>query len=259
MSSAYIKTEPEVTALGRSLVYKANNVGPSTSTLIVVYFSLFQHKLVVSCNFLSIRIVLSCFYLLIFYFEKFSTWIWRSPLTVYLMLKLSSVSIHKNAKTSTNFTSIQPATFIGLLIRPDASFFFLCYAIVRGGPRGTVQGVRTLPWDDLRFSNTTGILPKKTTLLIGVEEEQETSAPLPKKNPGSAPDSKVRPQWPIILREFYVICRSWNLKRNVGPKTKDFVTEQFYPKLTTFCRLCRSILVIFWDYKFKFISRTLSL
>ena len=30
VSPAYIKTEPEVTALGRSLVYKANNVGPST-------------------------------------------------------------------------------------------------------------------------------------------------------------------------------------------------------------------------------------
>ena len=30
VSSAYIKTEPEVTALGRSLVYKANSMGPST-------------------------------------------------------------------------------------------------------------------------------------------------------------------------------------------------------------------------------------
>ena len=125
VSSAYIKTEPEVTALGRSLVYKANNVGPSTSTLIVVYFSLFQHKLVVSCIFLSIRIVLSRFYLLIFYFEKFSTWIWRLPFAVYVMLKLSFVPVHKNAKTGTNFPSIQPATFIGPLIRPDASFFFL--------------------------------------------------------------------------------------------------------------------------------------
>ena len=28
--ATYIKTEPEVTVLGRSLVYKANNVGPST-------------------------------------------------------------------------------------------------------------------------------------------------------------------------------------------------------------------------------------
>ena len=44
------------------------------------------------------------------------------------------------------------------------------------------------PWDDLRFSNTTGILQKKTMWFIGVEVEQETSALPPKKNPGSAPD-----------------------------------------------------------------------
>ena len=42
------------------------------------------------------------------------------------------------------------------------------------------------PRDDLRFSNTTGILQKKLWF-IGVEVEQETSAPPPKKNPGSAP------------------------------------------------------------------------
>ena len=40
---------------------------------------------------------------------------------------------------------------------------------------------------DLRFSNTTGILQKTTMWFIGVEVEQETSAPPPKKNPGSAP------------------------------------------------------------------------
>ena len=54
----------------------------------------------------------------------------------------------------------------------------------RGGSRGRVQGVRTppSPWDDLRFSNTTGILQKKKTMwFIGVEVEQETSAPLLKK------------------------------------------------------------------------------
>ena len=43
------------------------------------------------------------------------------------------------------------------------------------------------PWDDLRFSNTTGILQKKTMWFIGVEVEQETSALPPKKNPGSVP------------------------------------------------------------------------
>ena len=46
-----------------------------------------------------------------------------------------------------------------------------------------------LPRDDLRFSNTTGILQKKTMWFTGVEVEQETSAPPPKKNRGSAPDT----------------------------------------------------------------------
>ena len=45
------------------------------------------------------------------------------------------------------------------------------------------------PPDDLWFSNTTGILQKKTMWFIGVEVEQETSAPSPKKYPGSAPDA----------------------------------------------------------------------
>ena len=50
-------------------------------------------KLVVSCNFLSIRIiVLSCFCLLIFYCEGFSTWIWRMPFAVYFS---NSSIIHK--------------------------------------------------------------------------------------------------------------------------------------------------------------------
>ena len=63
----------------------------------------------------------------------------------------------------------------------------------RGGSRGRVQGVRTPPWDDLQFSNTTGILQKKKTMwFIGVEVEQEKSAPPPKKNPGSAPVTYIR-------------------------------------------------------------------
>ena len=60
----------------------------------------------------------------------------------------------------------------------------------RGGSRGRVQGTHLPPppRDDLRFSNTTGILQKKETMwLIGVEVEQETSATRPKINRGSAP------------------------------------------------------------------------
>ena len=44
------------------------------------------------------------------------------------------------------------------------------------------------PRDDLRFSNTTRIQQKKPMWFIGVEVEQETSAPPPQKNPGSAPE-----------------------------------------------------------------------
>ena len=64
-----------------------------------------------------------------------------------------------------------------------------------GGSKGRVQGVPPSPRDDLRFSNTTGILPKKkknSMSFIGVEVEQETSAPPPKKTPGSAPEQPVR-------------------------------------------------------------------
>ena len=63
---------------------------------------------------------------------------------------------------------------------------FLKYS--RGGSRGRVQGVHPppAPWDDLWFSNITGIL-QKNYVVIGVEVEQETSALSPKKNPGSAP------------------------------------------------------------------------
>ena len=61
----------------------------------------------------------------------------------------------------------------------------------RGGSRGRVQGVHTPPpRDNLRFSNTIGILPKKTMWFIGAEVEQEMSAPPPRKNPGSAPEIK---------------------------------------------------------------------
>ena len=40
------------------------------------------------------------------------------------------------------------------------------YILFRGGSRGRVQGVRTPPWDDLRFSNTTGILQNKKRSVV---------------------------------------------------------------------------------------------
>ena len=61
--------------------------------------------------------------------------------------------------------------------------------MIRGGSRERVQGVRTPPPQmacgfliQLVFCKT------KTMWFIGVEVEQETSAPPPKQNPGCAPD-----------------------------------------------------------------------
>ena len=55
----------------------------------------------------------------------------------------------------------------------------------RGGSRGRVQGVRTPP--EMTCGFLIQLVFKKTMWFIGVEVEQETSAPPPKKNPGSAP------------------------------------------------------------------------
>ena len=62
------------------------------------------------------------------------------------------------------------------------------HIVFRAGSRGRVQGVRTPPPPEM----TCGFLiqlvfcKKKTMWFIGVEVEQETSAPPPKTNPGSA-------------------------------------------------------------------------
>ena len=59
-------------------------------------FIISTHKLVVLPNFLSVRIVLNCFYLLIFYFEKFSK---RLPFSVYVKLKPSDDLYSHSNKT----------------------------------------------------------------------------------------------------------------------------------------------------------------
>ena len=70
-----------------------------------------------------------------------------------------------------------------------------------GGSRGRVQGVRPPPLqDDLRFSNTTGILPKKTVWFIGVEVEQETSTPPPNKKSWIRPCAWLRFKTGQVLR-----------------------------------------------------------
>ena len=99
-----------------------------------------------------------------------------------------------------------------------------CSCLCRGGSRGKgAGGAHPHPPtpNDLRFSNTTGILrkKKKTMCFIGVEVEQETSAPLPKKNPGSAPallrKNKLETATPCLFYIF-TLCRQ---KRKDGDFT----------------------------------------
>ena len=59
------------------------------------------------------------------------------------------------------------------------------YNDCRGGSRGRVQGVRPPP--EMTCGFLIQLVFKKTMWFIGVEVEQETSAPPPEKNPGSAP------------------------------------------------------------------------
>ena len=66
-----------MTSNGKSDLYHVTKC-PLTYRLL---FTISTHKLIVLRNLLSVRIILNRFYL-IFYFEKFSTWIWRFPFAV---------------------------------------------------------------------------------------------------------------------------------------------------------------------------------
>ena len=68
---------------------------PSFPFTCCLLFIILTHKLVVSCNFLSIRIVLSCFYLLIFCCEKSSTWMLKLS-KVFLCNKVYCLGLHKS-------------------------------------------------------------------------------------------------------------------------------------------------------------------
>ena len=58
----------------------------------------------------TIGIVRGCFYLFIFYFEKFSAWVWLLPLAVNVNLNLSNVNMSyprsRNRRTSTPYLKV---------------------------------------------------------------------------------------------------------------------------------------------------------
>lgn len=81
------------TANGKPEFVPGDHVFPSYRRLL---FNITTRKSVDSRQFLSLRIIssCSCFYPLIFYFENFSTWIWRLLVTVRGTLNLSNYMVH---------------------------------------------------------------------------------------------------------------------------------------------------------------------
>ena len=63
------------------------------SFILFIISTVSTHKWVVLRNFSSTGIALSSFHLFMFYFAKFSTWIWRLPFAVYVNLKNSTDSL----------------------------------------------------------------------------------------------------------------------------------------------------------------------
>ena len=104
----------------------------------------------------------------------------------------------------------------------------------RGGSRGRVQGVRNPPPPPPEM--TCGFLiqlvfcKKKTIRFIGCEVEQETCAPPPKKNPGSAPASTMS-----ICSSSISVCR----------KERKTVVDLYLPKKQpTFCISPRNMMSV---------------
>ena len=86
--------------------------------------------------------------------------------------------------------------------------------LVRGGSRGRMQGVRAPPPPP---EMTCGFLiqlvfcKKKTMWFIGVEVEQETSAPPPKKNPRSTPVVEFKRAHYPGISEFHLSTETFGL------------------------------------------------
>ena len=140
---------------------------------------------------------------------------------------------------SGDFSVECPSRFIEILQGPYTG------ADLGGGCRGCAP---PHPWDDLQFSNTTGILrkKKKTMWFTGVEVEQETSVPPPKKNPGSPPCynstaetslmTSLKNQFQVILNLFistHSVFLSWVIRLEL--KKEDHLWTQIKRvKFTTF-------------------------
>ena len=75
---------------------------------------------------LTIGIVRDCFYLLIFYSEKFSTWFWRLPFAVNVNLNLSNISQRTTARVVDHPEIMHTANFPLCVTQVPASRTWRC-------------------------------------------------------------------------------------------------------------------------------------
>ena len=149
-----------------------------------LYLSFTVHYLYkeVSCFLpvLYIRIVLSCFYLLIFYFEKFSSWIWHLLFAVSMTLNLSNNNkIYHRVKSKnhhisqlirkhTTYLNLSWSSFQAILIKSFHSA--VCWFHHSGfSIPNTRQGVCILPvgifyWDPYSLMFTSFLVALNKTL-----------------------------------------------------------------------------------------------
>ena len=115
---------------------------------------------------------------------------------------------------------------------PCLPFFFIpetspwALTLTRGGSRGRVQGVRTpRTWDDLRFSNTTGILQKKLCGLLVLKQSKRRVHPLLKKildPPLHSSGNWAWNHWPfrgIAYNRYCPVsyrCSAWTVDKNIS-------------------------------------------
>ena len=114
------------------------------------------NKLIVSRNFFSIRIVLSFLYLLIFYFVKFSSWMWRLPFAV---CRIRESAIFNSATKTAELTQPRPKAFRLPCLSSGGELRYWRHFIYPV-PKHVGNIVKVLGWTILWYWNSTSTKPQ---------------------------------------------------------------------------------------------------
>ena len=122
---------------------------------------------------------------------------------------------------------------------------------------GRVQGVRTPPPPDMTrcFLIQLVFCKKKTMWFIGVEVEEETSAPPPKKNPGSAPDMDMATHITKTCSAFFYL---YNIRHMRKYLTSECTEKLIHAIITSRLDYCNSLLYGVADHHMQKLQRVMN-